>query len=224
MNPPRRALFGALASATLIPGVRAAEPVDLALVLAVDASSSIDALEYQLQKEGIAQALADERVLAGIRSGALGRIAVAYVEWGTPGGAATIVPWRIIADAADAAAFASALMSAPRSVQSWKAIGDAIDHCVALIEAAPYEATRRVIDVSGDAGDMRSLRPAPVARDAAIAKGVVVNALAIVEGRGGLVAQYGRDVIGGPGAFVEMALTRADFAAALRRKLIREIA
>jgi hypothetical protein len=224
MSAPRRALLGALASAALAAPARAAEPVDVALVLAADASGSIDADEYRLQKEGIAEALADPRVLAGIRSGALGRIAVAYVEWGTPGGAATMVPWRIVATAADAAAFARALMSAPRSVQSWNAIGDAIDHCVALIEASPHEPTRRVIDLSGDAGDMRSLRPAPVARDAAVAKGVVINALAIVEGRGGLVAQYERDVIGGPGAFVEAAPTRADFAAALRRKLIREIA
>lgn len=223
MRAPRRLLLGAAAAALAAPA-RAAEPVDVALVLAADASGSIDADEYRLQKEGIAEALADARVLAGIRSGALGRIAVAYVEWGAPGGAATMVPFTIIATASDAAGFSRALMAAPRSVQSWNAIGDAIDHAVALIAAAPLEPTRRVIDISGDAGDMRSLRPAPVARDDAVAKGIVINALAIVEGRAGLVSAYERDVIGGPGAFVEAAPTRAEFTAALRRKLIREIA
>lgn len=223
MRATRRLLLGGTAAALASP-VRAAEPVDVALVLAADASGSIDADEFLLQKEGIAAALQDARVLAGIRSGALGRIAVAYVEWGAPGGAATMVPLAAVATAADAAAFARMMMAAPRSVQSWNAIGDAIDHCAALLASSPFEPTRKVIDISGDAGDMRSLRPAPLARDDAVARGIVINALAIVEGRAGLVASYERDVIGGPGAFVEAAPTRADFTAALRRKLIREIA
>ncbi len=223
MRATRRLLLGAAAASIAAPA-RAAEPVDVALVLAADASGSIDPDEYLLQKEGIAAALADARVLAGIRSGALGRIAVAYVEWGAPAGAATMVPFMPISAPADAADFARALMAAPRSLQSWNAIGDAIDHCAALLDAAPFEPTRKVIDISGDAGDMRSLRPAPLARDEAVARGIVINALAIVEGRLGLVSSYERDVIGGPGAFVEAAPTRADFTAALRRKLIREIA
>jgi hypothetical protein len=223
MKAPRRLLLGAAAAALATPA-RAADPVDVALVLAADASGSIDPDEFLLQKEGIAAALADPRVLAGIRSGALGRVAVAYVEWGAPGGAATMVPFTPISTPAEAAAFARALMAAPRSLQSWNAIGDAIDHCTALLAAAPFEPTRKVIDISGDAGDMRSIRPAPLARDEAVAKGIVINALAIVDGRVGLVSSYERDVIGGPGAFVEAAPTRADFTTALRRKLIREIA
>jgi hypothetical protein len=224
MTARRRTLLAAAATAALAPAARAADPVDVALVLAADASGSIDATEFRLQKEGIAEAVGDARVLAAIRSGPIGRIAVAYVEWGAPGGAVTVVPWTIIAGAEGASSFARALLAAPRSVQSWNAIGDAIDHAVALLEASPFEATRKVIDISGDAGDMRSLRPAPLARDAAVANGVVIYALAIVEGRAGLVAQYERDVIGGPGAFVESAPTRAEFMAALRRKLVREIA
>jgi hypothetical protein len=223
MSAPRRLLLGAAAALLAAPAL-AAEPVDVALVLAADASGSIDADEYRLQKEGVAEAVADARVLAGIRSGPLGRITLAYVEWGAPGGAATMVPWMAVSGAASAASFGSAVLAAPRSVQSWNAIGDAIDHCAGLLAACPYEATRQVIDISGDAGDMRSLRPAPVARDAAVAKGIVINALAIVEGRSGLVAHYEGYVIGGPGAFVEVAPTRAEFTAALRRKIIREIA
>lgn len=224
MRGGRRAAVLGLAAAALPRPLRAAEPVDVALVLCADASGSIDADEFRLQKEGIAEAIADARVLAGIRSGPIGRIAVAYVEWGAPGGAATMVPWRLVGGADGAAAFGRAVVSAPRSVQSWNAIGDAIDHAVALLEASPFEATRKVIDISGDAGDMRSLRPAPEARDEAVAKGVQINALAIVEGRAGLVAHYEGAVIGGPGAFVEAAPSRAEFTAALRRKLIREIA
>lgn len=223
MRATRRALLGAAAATVAVPA-RAAEPVDVALVLAADASGSIDPDEYRLQKEGIAEAVSDPRVLAGIRSSPLGRVALAYVEWGAPAGAATMVGWTLVGNAAQAAAFGRAVLAAPRSVQSWNAIGDAIGHCAGLIAACPHEATRQVIDISGDAGDMRSTVPAPMARDAAVAMGIVINALAIVEGRMGLVAQYEATVIGGPGAFVEAAPTRAEFTAALRRKLIREIA
>lgn len=221
----RRALVAG-AAALLAAPARARDPVDVALVLAVDASGSIDQDELRLQKEGIAAAVADPRVLAAIRSQPLGRSAFAYVEWGAPGGAATMVPWTTLGDGAEAAAFGEAVVRAPRSVQSWNAIGDAIVHATRLLHACPCEATRRVIDVSGDGPDMRSLMPAPLARDAAVVEGITVNALAIIvrAARIGLTDAYARDVIGGPGAFVEVAEGRAGFVNALRRKLIREIA
>lgn len=199
-------------------------PVDMALVLAVDASGSIDAADFRLQREGCAEAVTHPAVLAAIRGGMLGRIAVAMVEWGAPGGAETVVPWHAVADAAGAAALARAFRDAPRSRQSWNAIGDALDHAAALIGACPFEATRAVIDLSGDAPDMRGHRPAPEARDAAVAAGITINALAILEGRPGLEETYARTVIGGPGAFVMAASGREDFARALRAKLVREIA
>ncbi|HWX49939.1 MAG TPA: DUF1194 domain-containing protein [Roseomonas sp.] len=199
-------------------------PVDVALVLAVDASGSISPEEFRLQREGCAEAVTHPAVLAAIAGGLVGAIGVALVEWGTPGGAETVVPWHRVTDAASAGALASALREAPRSRQSWNAIGDAIDHAAALLGAAPYEAMRRVIDVSGDAPDMRSRRPAPAARDAAVAAGVTVNALAIAREGSNLAARYGDEVIGGPGAFVMEAAGRPDFARALRAKLVREIA
>lgn len=227
----RRTMLAAGAVATLAPRARAAEPVDVALVLAADASGSISAEEFALQKEGIAEALADARTLAAIRGGPIGRIAVAYVEWGSPGGAATVVAWQAIATAREAASFGALLHAAARSRQSWNAIGDAIDHAALLLEACPFEPTRKVIDISGDNRDMRGLRPAPVARDAAVAAGIVVNALAVVEderlapdGRPWLVAEYEEAVIGGPGAFVLAANRRADFVRAMRQKIVREIA
>ena len=91
--------------------------VDVALVLTVDASGSIDTPEFQLQKEGIAGAVSDPEVLSTIRSGRNGRIAIAYVEWGAPGGAQLMVDWMLVEDAASAAAFGNAVLSAPRSIQ-----------------------------------------------------------------------------------------------------------
>ncbi|WP_374653603.1 DUF1194 domain-containing protein [Dongia sp.] len=206
-------------------------PVDLALVLVVDASGSIDPAEFQLQKEGIAAAILDEEVLRAIRSGRHDRLAIALVEWGSPGGAAIVVDWMTVGDRAGAAAFSAAILSAPRSTQSYNALGDAMHLAIGLIGDCPCAPTRRVIDISGDNPDNRSHVPSPAARDMAVAAGITVNALAILNdgrmGSGGqpfLVEVYERDVIGGFGAFVMTADTRADFARALRQKMILEIA
>lgn len=204
--------------------------VDVALVLTVDASGSIDTEEFQLQKEGIAQAVAAPEVLSAIQSGRNGRIAIAYVEWGAPGGAQTVVDWMMVGSDAEAAAFGDAVLAAPRSLQSYNAIGDAIDHAVRLLDSCPCRPTRRIIDVSGDNPDNRSHVPAPLARDAAVAAGVTINALAILqdgrtgpEGRPWLVETYERTIIGGFAAFATAANTRADFARALREKMVLEI-
>ena len=229
-NPPRRAVLGI--AGALAPCLAAAQParvVDLLLVLAMDASGSIDADEFQLQRDGLAASLTHPAILSAIGSGRTGAIGVAVVEWGSPGGAVTAVDWTAVRDASSAAALAEAIRAAPRSRQSYNAIGDAIAHATALIAAAPFDAEERVIDVAGDGPDMRSLVPAAVARDAAVARGITVNALAIEVApvtRFGepLRLHYEREVIGGPGAFVMVAETRADFARAMRAKLIREIA
>ncbi|MBX9702488.1 MAG: DUF1194 domain-containing protein [Acetobacteraceae bacterium] len=209
---------------------QAAPEVDLLLVLAVDASGSIDTDEFRLQREGYAEALAHPAVLAAITGKPRGAIAVAMVEWGSPGGAETVVDWMRVQGAASARALAEAVVAAPRSRQSYNAIGDAIDHCARLLRAAPFRAAERVIDLSGDGPDLRSLRPAAAARDDAVAAGVVINALAVAAA--GQVTRFGeplaetyrREVIGGPGAFVLTAEDRRDIARALRAKLIREIA
>ncbi|WP_119300082.1 DUF1194 domain-containing protein [Dongia deserti] len=204
--------------------------VDVALVLTVDASGSIDTEEFQLQKEGIASAVAAPEVLSTIKSGRNGRIAIAYVEWGSPGGAQLVVDWMVVNDEASASDFGNAVLEAPRSIQSYNAIGDAIDLSVKLFETCPCRPTRRVIDVSGDNPDNRSHLPAPLARDAAVAQGVTINALAILqdgrlgpEGRPWLVEAYERTIIGGFGAFAIAASSRADFARALREKMVMEI-
>ena len=231
---PRRRALPALAVAALAGtpvAVSARDEVDLLLALAVDASGSIDADEFRLQREGYAEALSHPAVLAAVASKPRGAVAVAMVEWGSPGGAATVLDWtRLSPDAASARALAEAVLAAPRSRQSWNAIGDALDHCAALIHAAPFQARERVVDLSGDGPDLRSLRPAFAARDDAVAAGITVNALAVASAgqvtRAGepLAETYRREVIGGPGAFVATAEDRRDIARALRAKLVREIA
>ncbi|MFT8244274.1 DUF1194 domain-containing protein [Roseomonas sp. BN140053] len=217
-------LLPAALTVAATPAVAQGGAVDLLLVLAIDASGSIDAEEFRLQREGCAEALTHPAVLSAIGSRPLGAIGVALVEWGAPGGAATAVDWHQVDGRAAAEALAAAVVAAPRSRQSWNAIGDAVDHSAQLIAAAPWRAAERVIDVSGDAPDMRSLRPVEEARRDAAAAGITVNALAIEGGRPGLAATYERTVIAGDGAFVMAAESRADFARALRAKLVREIA
>lgn len=200
------------------------------LVLAMDASGSIDAEEFRLQREGYAEALSQPALLSAIASRPQGAIAVAVVEWGSPGGAATVVEFMRVADATGARALSQAVLAAPRSPQSWNAIGDALDHCARLLLAAPFRASERVVDLSGDGPDLRSLRPVMVARDEAVAAGIRINALAVAAA--GQVTRFGeplaetyrREVIGGPGAFVVSAENRRDIARALRAKLVREIA
>jgi hypothetical protein len=204
--------------------------VDVALVLAVDASGSISPAEFQLQKEGIATAVTNEEVLSAITGGRHGRIAIAYVEWGGPGNATLGVDWMLVGSKTEADNFSATLLTAERSRQSYNALGDAIALGTALIADCPCQPKRRVIDVSGDNPDNRSVMPAPFARDAAVAAGITVNALAILndgnlgpDGSPWLVENYQAHVIGGPASFVMPAASRADFARALRQKMILEI-
>ena len=217
------ALIGAAAQAQAFP------EVDLLLVLAMDASGSIDTDEFRLQREGIAESIIHPAVLAAIAGNPRRAIAIAMAEWGSPGGAELVVDWHRVSDAASAQVFANAALAAPRSRQSYNAIGDAITHAAALISAAPYRATERVIDVAGDGPDMRSVTLAPDARDAAVAQGITINGLAIeiapvTRGNEPLHVHYERNIMGGPGAFVMVAETRRDFARAMRAKMLREIA
>ncbi|UPY35446.1 DUF1194 domain-containing protein [Sediminicoccus sp. KRV36] len=229
MTVPRRLLLAAPAALTARRAA-AREAVDMLLVLAMDASGSIGEDEFRLQREGYAEALTHPQVVAAIRSKPRGAMAIAMIEWGSPGGSQTIVDWQRVHDLGSAQAIADALLGAPRTQQTYNAIGDAIHHASHLLREGPFHAEQMVIDVSGDGPDMRSMRPAPVARDIVVRRGMVVNALAISGSgqvtRAGetLEEHYRRDVMGGPGAFVITAESRRDIARALRAKLIREMA
>ncbi|MEO9904400.1 DUF1194 domain-containing protein [Nisaea sp.] len=208
-----------------------AKPVDLELVFAADGSGSIDDEELQLQRQGYAEALLDQRVLGAIASGRWGKIAVSYIEWGDEASQHTIVDWREIADGEDARAFGEALLSAPRAAWGYNSISEAIVYSTDMILTNGYEGARMVIDVSGD-GPQIGGRPIDWARDRAVDAGITVNAL-VVKSRGGgyrgpgnipLEMHYRLDVIGGLGAFVMVADEQTPFAEVLLAKIIREIA
>ncbi len=205
--------------------------VDVELVLAADGSGSIDNDELAFQRDGYAQAVTSADVLDAIRSGVHGAIALAYVEWGGPASQHTIVDWMIIRDEASAQVFAEALRARPRAAVGYNSISAAIDYSVNLLETNEARGLRRVIDVSGDGPNIggRSVR---AARDDAVALGITINGLVIQRPGGGyrgpsgepLDIHYRNDVIGGPGAFVIVAGGELDFAQAVRRKMVLEIA
>lgn len=205
--------------------------VDLELVLAADGSGSIDDQELQLQREGYAAAITHPDVLGSIAAGSLGRIAVAYVEWGAADSQHTIVDWRLIDGAESAAAFAQELRTRPRAARGWNSISGAIDYAAGLIRSNDFEGERKVIDVSGD-GPQRGGRPVEVARDEAVLDGITINALVIRSPGGGyrgpggmpLADHYTISVIGGFGAFVMTADRDESFRRAILAKMIREIA
>jgi hypothetical protein len=224
----------ALATTTmLLAGVARAEdtPVDVELVLAVDVSRSIDDDEYRLQKDGYAQALADEKVIAAIKSGPFGAIAVTYIEWSSEDEQDTVVAWHVVSDAKSAAAFAGAIAAAKRRFMSATSISGAIDYAVRLLASSGFQASRRTIDISGDGINNRG-RTADAARDDAIKAGITINALAILDEptvspawRKPPVDDFMREhVIGGPGAFLVVAKGFQNFSDALKDKLVLEIA
>ena len=208
-----------------------ADNPDLLLVLAADGSGSIDEDEFKLQREGYAAAIRDPRVVAAIRSGYGGSIAVAMMEWGAPTSQHIIVDWTVIRDQASADAFAAALLAAPRKAFGYNSISNAIAYSATLMRESALKAPRKVIDVSGDGPQIGGM-PLERIRAEAIDEDITINALAInnkdgmLRGPGGmpLDEHYRRDVIGGFGAFVEVAESRADLNRALLKKLIREIA
>lgn len=198
--------------------------VDLALVLAVDASGSVDQVRFELQKQGYAAAFRHPRVLNAIRSGPTQSIAVIMMQWTGPALQVTAVPWTRLSDAASANAFADAIAKSPRALfGGGTSISGAIDTAMALLFDNPYRTERRVIDISGDGANNRG-RPAALARDEAVRAGVGINGLPILTLEPDLDKYYEQNVIGGPGAFVIAARSYETFADAILKKLIAEIA
>jgi hypothetical protein len=227
----RRPLLAAAATFAARPARAAGDPVDVLLVLAVDVSRSVDEDEARLQREGYRAAVSDPAVVEAIRGGMMGAVGLAYVEWAGAEYQRLVLPWLRIAGAADATAWSEKLAEAPRASLSWTSISGALDFSLRTLNEAPFEATRRVIDVSGD-GVNNSGGPVDVARDRVVAEGITINGLPIVNDRPTfgrmpsipLDDYYRENVIGGPGAFVIVAEDFNSFGQAVKRKLIREIA
>ncbi|WP_109096448.1 DUF1194 domain-containing protein [Azospirillum sp. TSH64] len=206
-------------------------PVDVELVFAVDVSGSVDPDEAKLQRNGYVQALLNPKVQAAIRGGPFGRISATYVEWAGESHQHTVVGWTELSDPASIERFAASVAEAPMMTEQWTSISAVIDYAVPLFGNNGFEGTRRVIDISGDGENNRG-RPVEEARDAAVARGITINGLPILNDRpnpwGGaapndLEAYYREHVIGGPGAFLVPARDFDAFADAILSKLLLEV-
>ena len=234
--PRRRAsavLGGALVAASVAsPAMAAPVPVDLELVIATDVSRSINHGEALLQRRGIAGAFRNPAVIRAIRSGFLGKIGVAYVDYSSRAFNRIVIDWTVVDGSESAGSFASRLLAAPLTFGRRTSISDAIELAREMIETNGLEGTRRVIDVSGD-GPNNFGNFVDAVRDATIARRITINGLPILNQADAsdsrfylpdLDKYYLGCVIGGPGAFLVVAGSFEDFARAIRRKLILEIA
>jgi Protein of unknown function (DUF1194) len=232
---PRPWLAAVLGGLVLFARPAFADAVDVALVLAADVSRSIDAGEFELQRKGYAAAITSPKVLTAIQAGTHGAIALCFVEWSGPDEQATVGKWTVIRDGETAQEFAATLLEAPRSFTGRTSISAGIDYAMAQLAHSGVEADQRIIDVSGD-GTNNAGRPVTDARDEAVAKGVTINGLAIINQRpegyffahtqppGGLPNYYKNNVIGGEAAFLLVVKDFTTFGEAMTDKLLNEIA
>ena len=197
------------------------EAVDLALVLAVDVSASVDFDEFALMLGGLATAFEDAAVIAAATGGPRGAVVVAALFWSEAQEVA--LPWTRLATAEDGAAIAAALLAAPRLPRAGAtALGEGLVAALTLLGRCPAPANRQVVDLSGDGAGNRGRASGPV-RDVAVAAGVVINGLAVLNEEPDLLQHYVAEVIGGPGSFAVPCADYADFAEAIGRKLVREM-
>jgi len=197
--------------------------VDLELLLAVDTSSSISKEEYELQIHGLAEAFRHPAVAAAIRAAGDYGIVVAVMQWAESKDQVMVLPWTLVRDGADAEAFAAQIDQAPRRIAGGAtAIGSALEMAVAELARNGYAGLRKVIDVSGDGRANHGRLPTD-SRDAAVARGITINGLAILNELPLLDRYFREQVVGGSGAFVLAADDWTDFAVAILAKLVREI-
>lgn len=207
-----------------------AQNIDVALVLAADVSVSMDQDKHlEIQKQGYSTSLIDQAVLQAINHGKHKTIAVTFFVWAAPYNQRVVVPWTLIRNAEDAGAFAAqvdAFDHAHSSAYSRgsTAVGDALTYADKLMEAMPFAAERRVIDISGD-GPSNAGTSVIRARDKIISKGITINGLPILSASDTSTLPFYEDcVIGGEGSFVLPISDMEQFSNGLRAKLILEIA
>ncbi len=207
------------------------QEVDVQLVLAVDVSYSMDMDELAIQREGYAQALVSPEFMQALKTGPTGRIAVTYFEWAASTDQKIILPWRIIDGPESADAVAAEILKTPIRRASRTSISGAIQFAMPLFDQSEYQGLRRVIDISGD-GPNNNGAPVTIARDEAVANGIVINGLPIMAKElsystmdiENLDLYYEDCVIGGAGSFVVPIKSRERFKEAIRTKLIMEVA
>ncbi|WP_027231809.1 DUF1194 domain-containing protein [Phyllobacterium sp. UNC302MFCol5.2] len=236
MSSRRKALCSFLSLAALIASfetraLAADLDVDVELVLAVDASRSMEPFEQKIQREGYIAAFRRKEVIDAIREGVNGRVAITYVEWAGSTVQRIIIPWTLVDSAEASQKLADALDQPIPSTQSRTSISGAIDFGSSLFDNNGFKGMRKVIDISGD-GANNNGRPVADARNEAVAKGIVVNGLPLMT-RGDFYSDwavadldiyYSNCVIGGPGAFMIPVNSWDQFPEAVRRKLVLELA
>ena len=223
------ALCSSAPAAQRSPAPGAQQQVDVKLVLAFDVSPSMDNEEYAVEREGTAAAFSDPTVIQAIQNGSLGRIAVALIQFSSQQFNRVMIDWTVIRDKPSALAFATAVHNLPRNPGRRTSISSALELGSLLLEASEkdYTASRRVIDVTGD-GPNNFGNPMTEAHDKAVAQGIVINGLPVMDDMANgyfqdLDRYYAGCVTGGRGAFVVVVKSYRDYAAAMRRKLILEI-
>lgn len=198
-----------------------AQGCEVALLLAIDVSGSIDRGEYRLQAEGLAAALEDPEVADALL---LSQAALSVVQWSGTGMQTASLPWRRMLSPREVADFAQRARALPRAYTgSDTAVGDALLFAASEFDKVP-DCRRRVIDISGD-GPQNAGGPLGPQRDAALARGIEINAIAIEDmgSASPITAFYRRFVISRQG-FAMTARGLADYPRAIREKILREIA
>ena len=207
------------------PGVKAQgrEPVDLALLLSIDCSYSVDTREFRLQTNGTAHALRKPEILAAIQAGPLKRIAVSVVQWSDDKHQKITVPWTIISNAADIEKLAGQIQNQPRYLaEGGTSITGLMRYAAGVLATAPVVAERQVLDISSDGRNNKGGRP-HVVRDQLNQFGITINGLTILNEFPTLNHYFEKYIIGGYGSFVIVANDYEDFEKAIYRKLLREI-
>ena len=209
----------------------AAERVDVELILAVDVSLSMSPMELEIQRKGYAAALTHDHVIQAIKEGVYGKIAVTYVEWAGQTSQHVVVPWTVIASAADAQAFVDKLTANPPNSARRTSISSALQFAGDLFAESSFRGLKRVVDVSGDGANNQGPAVAEI-RDEIVAQGITINGLPLMT-QGSMPSVFDIDdldiyytncVIGGPGAFMIPVNDWSQFPEAVRRKLVQELA
>jgi hypothetical protein len=228
--------IGGLAAGTSLAQLRGSLPagaseVDVALVIAVDVSYSMDPDEQALQREGYIVGFNSPEFLNALQQGLHGKVAVTYFEWAGTTDQRIVVPWRLIDGAATAKAFTDEIAHAPYRRAFRTSISGALHFAQPLFDNSGFRGVRRVIDVSGDGVNNQGV-PVTIVRDEVLEKGITINGLPIMLKRPqpgsidieNLDVYYEDCVMGGAGAFVIPIKERNQFREATRTKLVQEIA
>ncbi|MHA3980414.1 DUF1194 domain-containing protein [Halovulum sp. GXIMD14794] len=194
----------------------------LALTLALDVSSSVDAREYRLQLEGVARALEDREVRDALFAEPGASVALQVFEWSGVQQQRIVQDWILLNDMAALETLTARLRDQDRAFgNAPTALGSALAFALMQLRRMP-DCRSHKIDVSGD-GQNNVGRPPQTLVISPAQEHVTINGLAIESDETALGRYYRHFVTRGPGSFVVAAADFDDYARAMREKLIREI-